>query len=215
MKVAFWAILVLTASAVYGQTPTQVESTGACSPNVVSNQGTVEFTCNAPIDKATADKIVSLLNQILKRKNGSDVTNHKLDEILDFLRNHEQSPYDTTVMYSLDGMKKRVVSEGGGNQQVTYGDPAGDIFKQMRELEKQGDWPGLLGVCQSAIKQIPAWATPYLLCSETNIHLHNLDVATEQLGRAKGIVHESPEYAPVIDALSRLLKQAHEPQQME
>jgi len=178
-----------------------------CSPNVISNQGTVEFTCNAAIDKATAIKIVSLLNQILRKQGSPDSANQKLDEILDFLRSHERSPYDTTVMYSFDGMKQRIISDGGAMQVANFGGPTAGIFKQMSKLEDDQDWPGLLAICGKTMGEIPAWATPYLFCSKANSRLHNLDVATKQLEQAKGIVHESPEYAPAIDNVSRLLEQ--------
>jgi hypothetical protein len=71
------------------------ESSGDCSPNILSNQGEVRFTCNTSMDEATAKKIVSLLNQIIKKENskggaGEAEINHKLDEILDFLRNQSR-----------------------------------------------------------------------------------------------------------------------------
>ncbi len=91
-------LIVLTTIAYAQQAPPkpsiQAESSGKCSPNILSNQGTVRFTCNAAIDKGTATKIVSLLNQILQKQgkeNGASEVDQKLDEILGFLRNDAQA----------------------------------------------------------------------------------------------------------------------------
>ena len=94
MKPALFLFLVI-GMPTFAQKPTAVaDSTGACSPNIISNQGQVQFTCNAPLDADTARKIVSLLNQILKKENSatdpSAGTNQKLDQILTFLQNQAQ-----------------------------------------------------------------------------------------------------------------------------
>ena len=72
----------------------EAQSSGECSPNILSNQGKVQFTCNTSIDAATAKKIVSLLNQILQKEesttNPVGEINHKLDEILGFVRTQTQ-----------------------------------------------------------------------------------------------------------------------------
>jgi hypothetical protein len=97
MKLLF--ILLFALSAFGQQKPPSVEaqSSGDCSPNILSNRGEVQFTCNTSMDEATAKKIVSLLNQILKKEISKGTTagsegeiNHKLDEILDFLRNQSR-----------------------------------------------------------------------------------------------------------------------------
>jgi hypothetical protein len=85
-------LLIAVASTVYGQNqvpPMQAESSGKCSPNILSNQGRVQFVCNAEMDKATAAKVVALLNRILEQqqKKGDAEVNDKLDRILEFLRN--------------------------------------------------------------------------------------------------------------------------------
>jgi len=71
------------------------KSSGDCSPNILSNSGGVQFVCKTAVDEATAKKIVSLLNQILKKEDreaspSNDLVNHKLDEILDFLKNQSR-----------------------------------------------------------------------------------------------------------------------------
>jgi len=93
-------VLILLATSACGQQQSapaiHAESSGKCSPNILSNQGTVQLTCTAVMDKATADKMVGLLNQILQRQGsgGEADVNRKLDEILDFLRTaaQEQAP---------------------------------------------------------------------------------------------------------------------------
>jgi hypothetical protein len=98
MKFLFSIIVALAVSAFAQQAPPTIEaqSTGECSPNILSTQGKVEFTCNTSMDEATAKKIVSLLNQILRREgNSADVTveiDHKVDEILAFVKSHTSTP---------------------------------------------------------------------------------------------------------------------------
>jgi|SRR3984885_724370 len=97
MKLLVLPVVLLFALSACGQQKPNVEaqSSGDCSPNILSNQGEVQFTCNTSIDEATAKKIVSLLNQIIKKENSKGATgeaeiNRKLDEILDFLRNQSR-----------------------------------------------------------------------------------------------------------------------------
>ena len=96
MRALISVILGLAMSASAQQQPATpaAQSSGACSPNILSNQGKVEFTCNTSIDAATATKIVSLLNQILQKEGAArkpiDEVNIKLDEILAFLRSQAQ-----------------------------------------------------------------------------------------------------------------------------
>ncbi|MGA2426374.1 MAG: hypothetical protein ABSG07_20425 [Terriglobales bacterium] len=96
MKLLAPVILAFCLSPFGQQAPTiEGQSSGECSPNILSNQGKVQFTCNTSMNTATANKIVSLLNQILQKEssttnpttNSTEEINHKLDEILDFVRN--------------------------------------------------------------------------------------------------------------------------------
>jgi hypothetical protein len=92
MKPVCFVILLTTIAYGQGSTPNiQAESSGTCSPNILSNQGSVQFTCNAAIDRNTAAKIVSLLNRILQKssdkENPTAEINQKLDGILEFLYN--------------------------------------------------------------------------------------------------------------------------------
>lgn len=110
------ACLVLLMSSIgYAQQPVtqpsiSAESSGKCSPNILSNQGQVRFVCKTNIDSAAAAKIVTLLNRILQQQgtNGSDSeTNRKLDEILGFVRKqaeaHEQRQLPTS---QIEGVKQ-------------------------------------------------------------------------------------------------------------
>jgi hypothetical protein len=91
MKLLFPIVLMLAAP-IFAQQPASIDaqSSGECSPNILSNQGKVQFTCNASIDAATAKKVVSLLNQVLHKEgsavNSTDEANRKLDELLGFAR---------------------------------------------------------------------------------------------------------------------------------
>jgi hypothetical protein len=95
MRVALFISLLL-ALPTWGQQSeaTKVQTSGSCSPNILSNQGQVQFTCNTSVDTVTAEKIVSLLNQILKKENNSTgipvSSDRKLDEILQFLQTQAQ-----------------------------------------------------------------------------------------------------------------------------
>jgi hypothetical protein len=97
MNLFVYSTFLAVALSAFGQqqSPTiEAQSSGQCSPNILSNQGKVQFTCNAPMDATTATKIVSLLNQILQKESGAtnptgDI-NNKLDEILAFVRTQGQ-----------------------------------------------------------------------------------------------------------------------------
>lgn len=208
MKPRFCVILLLLASRGYGaqQAHIEAQSSGTCSPNIVSNQGKVTFTCG--VDDATAKKIVSLLNRILKNEGGSASIDQKLDQLIEFVQTHTSSPYDPVVLYSVDGSLKRMSTEGGGHQSVTAGGPAADAFKRMLDLEKRNDWKGLSALCENEKTAERGWATPFLFCSEAHIRLGNLNTADNELNTAKGIVHNSPDYAPTINSIDLMLMQA-------
>jgi hypothetical protein len=90
MKVMIWILLLLNPVTAFCQqpVPSSVQSSGACSPNIIANTGKVEFTCNAAIDQETAKKIISVLNQVLHSQSGSLTSvNEKLDQILALLQN--------------------------------------------------------------------------------------------------------------------------------
>lgn len=98
MKLLLPVVLGITLSAVAqqkAQNPVEAQSNGECSPNIISNQGKVEFTCKVTsIDEATAKKLASLLSAVLRQggKTGNLMAeiNHKVDMLLELAR--QQSP---------------------------------------------------------------------------------------------------------------------------
>jgi len=90
MKLSFLFILALAMSFAVAQkqpSPTvEAQSSGECSPNILANQGRVEFTCNTTMDKETAKKFASLLSQLLRKEDNSATTveemNRKVDKLL-------------------------------------------------------------------------------------------------------------------------------------
>ena len=99
MKLSFSIILVFAMSAFAQQQPSptiEAQSSGECSPNILANQGKVEFTCNTPMDTVTAKKLASLLSQLLRKEGSSANTmqeiNHKVDELLDFVKKQTPVP---------------------------------------------------------------------------------------------------------------------------
>ena len=151
---------------------------------------------------------MSLLNQVLRHENNSASINEKLDQILEFLQTHTQNPYDPLVLYSFDGVQKRVISTDKGQQDVTFGGTAADAFKQMAEFQTRRDWSSLLTLCQKEIDEEHGWATPFLFCSVAHINTGTLDIAEEELRKAKNIVHDSPDYADAIRDVNRGLEEA-------
>jgi hypothetical protein len=98
MKLSFSIILVFVMSA-FAQQPSptlDAQSSGECSPNILANQGKVEFTCNTSLDKDTAKKLASLLSQLLRKEGNSANTveeiNRKVDELLDFVKKQTPVP---------------------------------------------------------------------------------------------------------------------------
>jgi hypothetical protein len=99
MKLLFSIVLVFAMSAFAQQPPSptvEAQSSGECSPNILANQGKVEFTCNTSLDKDTAKKLASLLSQLLRKEGSSANTveeiNHKVDELLDFVKKRTPVP---------------------------------------------------------------------------------------------------------------------------
>jgi hypothetical protein len=90
VKHVLWAIFFFIPTMSFCQevpTPSvQAKSSGTCSPNIIANRGIVKFTCNAAIDEGTAQKIVSVLNQVLRKEKDSAGMNDKLDQILALLQ---------------------------------------------------------------------------------------------------------------------------------
>ncbi len=70
----------------------EAQSSGKCSPNILSNQGIVQFTCSTALDKTTAAKIVSMLNRILQKESSSGGLTGDVDEKVDQLLNFLKSP---------------------------------------------------------------------------------------------------------------------------
>src|SRR5258708_3295755 len=113
------AIVALCAWSVAQQRPQQPsvegKSSGECSPNILANSAGVQFVCKTAVDEATTKKIVSLLNQILRKDNedrpAATEINSKLDEILDFLKNasrHVSDDDKAQIVAHLTGFHSKV-----------------------------------------------------------------------------------------------------------
>jgi hypothetical protein len=98
MKILLSTVLVFVTSAFAQQSAPAIkaESSGECSPNILANQGKVQFTCNTSMDKDTAKKLASLLSQLLRKEGNSANTveeiNRKVDELLDFVKKQTPVP---------------------------------------------------------------------------------------------------------------------------
>jgi hypothetical protein len=113
------------------------QSSGDCSPNILANSGGVQFVCKTAIDEETSRKIVSLLNQILKKENRATATdniNHKLDEILEFLKKGEPRRLtDSQKAVLRDCLKSNpgsfTIEAIGNNQEAyTYASDFSEVF---------------------------------------------------------------------------------------
>jgi hypothetical protein len=103
VKYLIWPALLLIPTAGFCQEvpkpSVQADSSGACSPNIIANEGRVQITCNTAIDQETLKKVLSILNQVLRKQNDSSVTNQKLDQILALLR--PQPSIERTVKFAI------------------------------------------------------------------------------------------------------------------
>lgn len=143
-------VLILLSALAYGQQSTpnlQAESSGTCSPNILSNQGRVEFTCNTAMDKTTVTKIVGLLNQILQKEDtGKDDVgiNRKLDDILAFLRSeaaareprHLEAAQAQRLVLAISGTPNQVVNILRTNRGAELDTFADELVKAL----KKGGW---------------------------------------------------------------------------
>jgi hypothetical protein len=120
--------------------PPSVEgkSSGDCSPNILANSGGVQFVCKTTVDEATAKKIVSLLNQILKKEDkntsgSNDLVNHKLDEILDFLKNQSRRLSDSQKDKLIGCLRKKpgrfsIAALSGNSEAYRYAEDWRAVF---------------------------------------------------------------------------------------
>ena len=113
------------------------QSSGDCSPNILANSSGVQFVCKTAIDEETSQKIVSLLNQILKKENrptSTDGINQKLDKILEFLKKGEPRRLTDSQKATLkDCLKSNpgsfTISAIGNNQEAyTYASDFSEVF---------------------------------------------------------------------------------------
>jgi hypothetical protein len=144
-------LLVLFSATVFAQQPApapsmQAESSGKCSPNILSNQGRVQFVCNATMDTATAAKIVSLLNRILQQESdsgGNAEVNSKLDEILGFLRTEAQAREPRQLPGDQLEAVRRALSTRPAKIWIWYSGQDGEAYqlaKQISEILVDSHW---------------------------------------------------------------------------
>jgi hypothetical protein len=72
-----------------------VKSYGECSPNIIANVGEVKITCNASLDQATANKLASLLTQILRKGTKDANTLEEINRKIDKLQAEASKPTET------------------------------------------------------------------------------------------------------------------------
>ena len=132
--------MVLSTALVYGQQAPpsiQAQSSGKCSPNILSNKGRVQFVCNAAIDAATADKIVVLLNRILQQQNdggGEADVNRKLDEILGFLRSEAQAHEQRQLPSDQIEAVKQYLSTRPAKIWIFYSGQDGEAYQLAKQI---------------------------------------------------------------------------------
>jgi hypothetical protein len=192
------SLVCLTAGA--AQTSTDLKSGGACSPNIVSNSGTITITCQTSADKATVRKLTDLLNQLISKQDNSATISSKLDEILQYIRT-KGNPNAPIVTYDLYG-SRRVSSPG--KESVHNGERMG-AFQSMTQLQKSGDWNGLLQVAKKQRQEAPEWLTPIYFQGLANCNLCDLELAKMNFEELLRLADDSESYAPIVADARKIL----------
>lgn len=144
-------LLVLFSASVFAQQPAatpsmQAESSGKCSPNILANQGRVQFVCNTTMDTATAAKVVSLLNRILQQQSdggGDAKVNSKLDEILGFLRTEAQAHEPRQLPNDQLEAMRQTLSMHPTTVRIFYSGQDGEAYqlaKQISDILVSSHW---------------------------------------------------------------------------
>jgi len=199
MKKLLLLHLITFSFAVLAQQPAvnaEMSPAGVCSPNIISNQGPVTITCNTAIDQATAAKVVSLLNRILRDEGASsDEVNKKLDSIMEFLQS-TVNPNRPVTTYDCGG-NSSTESRGAGvglSVNTSFGGPTAEAFQRMDSLNSSRQYSELLAACTEQKKSAPEWLTPRLFCGLAHFAMGHMAEAKKELNiydRRTGPAYES------------------------
>lgn len=82
-----------------------------------------------------------------------------------------------------------------------------DIFEQLCELERRGEWIAVRDLCQAQIQKTPEWLTPYLCAGVAMANLGEEKTAIRHLEHIEKMAPEDSNYAAAARILRQLRKQ--------
>ncbi len=167
-------VLVLFSS--LGIAQQSATTSGPCSPIAPNNSGSITINCPG-MSKEQGQKLIDILNKILKDQLDPNVVMKKLDEILKAVNpNLPVKTYFCNGQWKISGPSPTAAFEVD-----LGGDPS--AFNHMIQLNNSGQYTDLLKECLAQIRSSPEWLTPRLFCGAAYL-------ATGDKVRAKGMLAE-------------------------
>lgn len=201
MKFVLAAIL-LPAFPVIAQTTSTTPTTtgpaqtrGTCSPANTGNRNT--FTIKCGIGEQQGKEMIVILNKILASQTDTAFIANKLDQIL-----HELNPNYPQISYTEDGYER---TSRPGEGQFSMEEGANPVLLQFKNLEKRGDWAGILKLSNEQISLRPDWFTPYDWAAAANANLGNFAEAKRLALYAKEHIAGNQDYVHLDADLDKLL----------
>jgi hypothetical protein len=179
------------------------KTSGACSPIVGTNQGTVTIECSG-LSQEVSEQIIQILNKILASQVDQQAVLKQLNELskgYDALASRSiDAQRGVTSIYDFSGVRRE---QPPGSIRATVG-PETIVFQQMRNLESQKQWPELIALGEKQISKTPKWLTPYLFAAEGYIQLGQNSNALERLEYVARNAGNDPEYQIAGQWIARL-----------
>jgi hypothetical protein len=108
------------------------------------------------------------------------------------------------VTYDFDGVKH--VQQGHSFRAVT-GDEC-ELFRILKDLERQRDWTALRDLCEEQIARTPEWLTPYLCAGVAYANLGQEKDAIRRLEYVEQAAAGDPQYAAAARIMDQLRREA-------
>ena len=197
MSLAICSTVLSAQSAAKGE----AKASGGCAVAHSGNNDVITIQ-NCGIGKDEADKIVEMLRVVLANQK-SDSRDAKLDELLELARK-AANPYETTVTYQPDGVRR---SFSPSTATFTVEDGGSADFRTMIDMQREGQWPQMIALARKDMDAYPGWFTPYAFLGEADFHLCQKKEATDALTKFVNDTAGATTYAKFRDVAQHILSE--------
>ena len=182
-------------------TTTKNDTSGPCSSINTGSNNNYKIDCN--IGTQQGQKMLLILNKILKNQLDPTDVMAKLDEIGKDVKKLSRGIYSG---YDFNGAKRE---SRPGHSGVTIGEET-EVYRNMMKLQSDRNWGELLRIAEDQIQKTPGWLTPYLLSGIANANLGNKSAAIDRLAFVKEQAAGDPQYADA-DLILKLITSSATP----